>query len=171
MSVQYIIWTKPINKKELLEKIPDLRIEHHNNHDWIIWNKQSNLKINPPTLRDKETGETRVDNDNIWELENHGFKNVNYIMDQLVSKFNVLFYTDNEEYEFWNVGETYDIKEGVKSAMLRHGNYNIIDMELGISEVPVRTMEEYLEGPYKNFHTPKETLDNINFNEGEELPL
>jgi hypothetical protein len=29
MSVQYIFWNKCISKKELLEKIPDLRIEHH----------------------------------------------------------------------------------------------------------------------------------------------
>lgn len=158
MSVQYIFWNKYISKKKLLEKIPDLRIEHHNDHDWLIWNERSNLKINPPTLVDKETGEKSIDNDNIWELENHGFKNVKYIMDQIVSKFNLLFYTDNEQDSYWRDGDFYDMENGVVEAMLGHGNYKVIDMKLGTSEVPVRTMEEYLEDPWQKHNKPKEPI-------------
>ena len=168
MSVQYMFWNKQINKKELLEKIPDLKIEHHNNHDWIVWGKLSSLKINPLTFKNRETGEESVDNDNIWELENHGFKNVKYIMDQIVSKFNVVFYTDNEQEEYWHEGETYDMKKGIKSAMLRHGDYKIIDIDLGLSEVPVRTMEEYMEDPYKEWKPP--TISNNNCH-SEDLPF
>jgi hypothetical protein len=158
MSVQYIFWNKSISKKELLEKIPDLRIEHHNGADWLIWNERSNLKINPPTLVDKETGEKSIDNNNIWELENHGYKNVKYIMDQIVSKFNLLFYTDNEQEIYWHEGDFYDMEEGVVEAMLRHGNYKVIDMKLGTSEIPIRSTEEYLEDPWKKHNKTKEPI-------------
>ena len=89
-------------------------------------------------------------------------------MDQIVSKFNVVFYTDNEQEECWHKGETYDMKEGIKSAMLRHGDYKIIDIDLGLSEVPVRTMEEYTEDQYKECKLP--TISNNN-PQGEDLPF
>ena len=86
MSVQYMFYNRTISKKELIEKT-NLKIEHHNGHDWIVDSETSNLKINPQTIR-KENGEEYVDYDNISELENHGFKDVKYILDELVIKFN-----------------------------------------------------------------------------------
>ena len=89
-----------------------------------------------------------VDNDNIHELENHGFKDVQNILDELVSKFNLIFYTDNEFQDYLNIDYDdidYDeegFNELIKESMMRNGGYTILDFENGTVEIPNRNANE-----------------------------
>jgi len=133
MSIQYFFYNKSISKKDILEQT-DLKIENHNGSDWIIASDESNLRIVESTMINKETGEQYIETERIRELENHGFKNVKYILDTLVTKFGLIFYTDNE-FEAHLQDEDYIMKSGVKEAMKRHGNYKILGFDKGIVEI------------------------------------
>jgi len=133
MSIQYYFYNRSISKKDILEQT-DLKIEHHNGSDWIISSDESNLRIVEVNLMNKETGEHYVNKERVFELENHGFKDVKYILDTLVTKFNLLFYTDNEFEEYLH-DRDFDMKLGVREAMKEHGNYKIIDYKKGIVEI------------------------------------
>jgi 3'-phosphoadenosine 5'-phosphosulfate sulfotransferase (PAPS reductase)/FAD synthetase len=136
MSIQYTFFNRTISKQEVLDNTP-FKIENHNGSDWIISNNESNLRIKESILQNKVTGETFTDYDNIHELENHGFKDVHVIMDELISKFNLLFYTDDEWHQYIMEGET-DIEPLVRNAMKRYGDYEIIDFDKGIVKIPKR---------------------------------
>jgi hypothetical protein len=143
MSVEYTFYNKPLSRKELLEET-DFIIENHNDSDWIIDKGISNIRIKSS------------DGDEIYELENHGWKNVNNIMDTIISKFNITFYTDNELHNYYQLqnhnrenkpfpypnmigidGE-FDFKAAVIRDMMFFGNYDVIDVFEGIVIIPLR---------------------------------
>jgi hypothetical protein len=133
-----MFYNRAISKKELLEKT-NLTIEHHNGSDWIVENEKSNLRIS--TWVEIDNGnDTHEEILGIRELENHGFKDVQNILDELVSKFNLLFYTDNEFQEYLMSNES-DMRLLVREAMRRNGNYHIVDYDKGIVDIPNRTNE------------------------------
>lgn len=143
MSVEYIFYNKPLSKTELLEQT-DFVIEEHNDSEWIIASPTSNLRIKSS------------DGDKIFELENHGFKNVDIIMDTIVEKFNITFYDDGEfenycqldRYiknnktfpypEMLNENGEFDFKKAVYRSMKEYGNYVVLDEVKGDVIVPKR---------------------------------
>ena len=143
MSVEYYFYNKPLSRKELLEQT-DFVIEEHNGSDWIIDKGISNIRIKSSK------------NDEIYELENHGWKDVNNIMDTIVSKFNIMFYTDNElsnSYQlqyYQSKGEEFpypdmigvdgefDFKAAVVRDMMHFGNYDVLNVSEGIVIIPSR---------------------------------
>ena len=78
MSVEYVFYNKPLSRKALLEQT-DFVIENHNESDWIIDKGVSNIRIKDG------------DGDEIYQLENHGWKNVNNIIDTIVSKCGITY--------------------------------------------------------------------------------
>lgn len=127
-----MFYNRTISKQEILENTP-FKIEHHNGSDWIIAGEKSNLRI--VTTYTNENG--KVDVQSIRELENHGFKDVQVILDELITKFNLLFYTDNEWHQ--QIMENIeDMEPLVREAMRRNGGYEIEDFNKGIVKIPNR---------------------------------
>lgn len=129
MSVEYILYNKPLSKKEILEKT-NFKIEIHYDSEWIVDGKSS-IRI------------SRGKDDEIYEFENHAFKDVTNIMDTLVSLFNVTFYTDNELHESWYLqdkhpNQVYDFKKACVDAMFEEFGYDVIDVSKGIVIIPKR---------------------------------
>ena len=143
MSVEYTFYNKPLSRKAFLEQT-DFVIEKHNDSDWIIDKYIANIRIKSSK------------GDEIYELENHGGKDINNIMDTIVSKFGITFYTDNELHNCYQLqyhkskgiefpyphmldanGE-FDFKAAVVRDMMYFGNYDVIDVSKGIVIIPTR---------------------------------
>ena len=146
MSVEYFFYNKPLSRKALLEQT-DFTIETHNNSEWIINGPESYLRI-------KDS-----DADEIYVLEKYGFKDVLNIMDTIVDKFKIIFYTDNELEEYMQMiynfhkfdDQTYYTEEGkynfynaCKRAMYENGGYIFEDIENPIITIPQRNEQDYL---------------------------
>jgi len=142
MSIEYILYNKPLSKKDIMEQT-NFKIEHHNDSDWIVANKNCNIRI--------KSG----DDENIYELENHSFKDVNIILDTFISKFNITFYTDNELENYFQLQHNYtpetfpypeylnsegkfDFKQAVVRDMMYFGGYDVLDVTKGIVIIPDR---------------------------------
>jgi hypothetical protein len=155
MSVEYYLYNKPLNKEDILKQT-DLTIKVYHNikgfnflddknkpTEWIVDPQGNNIRI------------SASDGDQIYELENHGFKNVNYIMDILISTFKVTFYTCNELHNFFQLmhnytPETYpypqylneegefDFDKAVIRDMKWIGKYEVVDVIEGIVNIPIR---------------------------------
>jgi hypothetical protein len=143
MSVEYYFYNKPLSRKALLEDT-DFTIETHNGSDWII---------------DKEVGNIRIKSDKddeIYELENHGGKDINNIMDTIVSKYGITFYTDNEMSNYYqvqlhknrnkpfpypdmlNVDGSFNFEAAVIRDMKYFGEYEVLDVSAGVVNIPNR---------------------------------
>ena len=143
MSVEYYFYNKPLSRKALLEET-DFVIETHNENDWIIDKDVANIRIKSS------------DGDEIYELENHGFKDVNNIMDTIVSKFGITFYTCNEMHNYYQLchhkreGKEFPYPDmldaegefnfigAVIRDMEQFGDYQVIDPITGIVIIPTR---------------------------------
>jgi len=143
MSVEYYFYNKPLSRKALLEDT-DFTIENHNGSDWIV---------------DKEVGNIRIKSakdDEIYELENHGGKDIDNIMDTIVSKYGITFYTDNEMHNYFqmrlhihknkpfpypdmlNLDGSFNFEAAVIRDMEHFGGYETIDPITGIVKIPNR---------------------------------
>jgi hypothetical protein len=147
MSIEYTFYNKPLSRKELLDttdlKIKKVRERHSQKYVEIIY--------------DDNEGEVAIKSaadDNIYELET-GYK-WNNIIDTIVSKFNIVFYTDNsidqhfrfqtmgrEEYKaleptMVNDDNEFNWDQAVVDDMMMFGEYEVVDLEKGIVNVPNR---------------------------------
>ena len=155
MSVEYYMYNKPLSKEDILKQT-DLTIKVYHNikgfnflgddnkpTEWIVDPQGNNIRI------------SSSDGDEIYELENHGYKNVNYIMDILISTFNITFYTCNERENFLQLTHNYtpetypypqylneegefDFHKAVIRDMKWIGKYEVVDVIEGIVNIPIR---------------------------------
>jgi len=143
MSVEYVFYNKPLSRKALLEQT-DFVIENHNDSDWIIDKGVSNIRIKDG------------DGDEIYQLENHGWKNVNNIIDTIVSKFGITYYTDNELSNFYQLCHhrregiefpypdmldadgDFDFEAACVRDMMYFGDYDVLDVSNGVVIIPTR---------------------------------
>jgi hypothetical protein len=160
MSVEYIFWNKPITVRELYDETDFIIVTHKESEtEWIVDSKETDM-LNPKTnIRIKSrSGDPKELNfsDKIYELENHGFKNVDNIMDVLVSKLGVTFYTDNELENYYqlnhhkennkpfpypdmlNENGEFDFESAVIRDMEAFGDYDVLDAKKGIVILPTR---------------------------------
>ena len=145
MSIEFRFYNKPLSRKELLEQT-DLRIETY---------PSSNGNGTYDCIKDKNGGGLVIvdaQGDDIYELATG--RDWYYIMDTIVSKFNILFYTDNlldSYYHFQKLGHekfphrdmiTEDNKFnwdlGVIEDMELFRGYEVIDLKNGIVKIPNR---------------------------------
>jgi hypothetical protein len=150
MSIEYTLYNKPLSRTELLEQT-DLIIKTYPSRD-------NNNTID--VIYDNDGGWVRIksfEGDNIYELET-GNK-WDYIMDTIVGKFNITFYTDNvgiqEYFNFQMMGcdkfkslnpnmvtddNEFNWQLGVIQDMKYYGKYEVIDVVKGIVKIPNRIL-------------------------------
>lgn len=148
MSIEYTLYNKPLSRTELLEQT-DLTIKIYPSRD-----NNSTIDI----IYDNDGGWVRIkssEGDNIYELET-GNK-WDYIMDTIVGKFNITFYTDNvgiqAYFNFQMMGyekfkslvpsmvtddNEFNWELGVIEDMKHYGEYEVIDVIKGIVKLPNR---------------------------------
>jgi hypothetical protein len=148
MSIEYTFYNKSLSRTELLEQT-DLTIKTHQSRD-----NNSTIDV----IYDNDGGWIRIkssDGDKIYELET-GNKWDN-IMDIIVAKFNITFYTDNVGtdlyFRFQTMGyekfkslvpsmvtddNEFNWDEGVIEDMKMFGGYEVIDEVKGIVKIPNR---------------------------------
>jgi hypothetical protein len=149
MSIEFTFYNKPLSRTELLEQT-DLTIKTYPPKD----NNSKPLDV----IYDNDGGWLRVksfEGDDIYEVET-GNK-WHHIMDTIVGKFNITFYTDNcniqlygnfyimgpEKFKSYYPSFVTDDNEfnwdyGVISDMKHYGEYEVIDLEKGIVKIPNR---------------------------------
>jgi hypothetical protein len=143
MSVEYTFYNKPLSRKALLEDT-EFTIENHNGSDWIIDKDVANIRIKS------------AKDDEIYELENHGGKDVNNIIDTIVEKYKITFYTDNEMHNYYqlqlhnrenkpfpypdmlNVDGSFNFEAAVIRDMKYFGGYKVLDVSKGEVVIPQR---------------------------------
>lgn len=158
MSVEYIFWNKPLKVRDLYDDT-DFIIVTRNNHEWIIDSKEFDIEHPVTNIRisSRSGSPEQIDMDDvIYELENHGFKNVNSIMDTIVSTFKITFYTDDELENYWQLNHyrqenkpypypdlldangEFDFERAVIRSMDNWGDYDVINPKEGIVIIPKR---------------------------------
>ena len=152
MSVEYTFYNKPLSRTALLEDT-DFTIENHNGSDWIIDKDVANIRIKS------------ANDDEIYELEDHGFKDIQNIMDTIVEKYKITFYTDNELHNYYqlqhhnrenkpfpypdmlNADGTFNFEAAVCRDMKDRGEYVVLDAVKGEVLIPQRNEQTTMEEP------------------------